>query len=179
MIFHEQKLEGVYMIEPEPFADDRGLLRRNYCRREFAEHGLMQDLKQCNVSENLKRYTLRGFHYQLPPYGENKLLTCIKGAIHNIVVDLRKESGSYLQWQAFSLTEANRLGLHAPIGCANAYLTLEDNTWILYYHSEFYSPGAEGGVRYNDPHFGFEWPAAPVVISDKDARIPIVAPDDL
>ncbi len=179
MIFHEQNLVGVYLVEPEPFADNRGQLRRNYCRNEFAEFGLLQDVKQCNVSENHESRTLRGFHYQFPPHGENKLLSCVKGAIHNIVVDMRADSETYLQWQAFELTESNRLSLHVPIGCANAYMTLEEGTWILYYHSEFYAPGAEGGIRYNDPHFGFDWPAEPAVISEKDAQIPLVNPRDL
>ncbi len=176
MIFREQELFGVFLIEPEPYADERGLFRRHFCEREFSELGLLTGIKQCNVSENKRRYTLRGFHYQLPPHAENKLLSCIKGAVHDIVVDLRKGSETCLKWQSFQLTEENRLSLYVPAGCANAYLTLQDNTWIFYYHSEFYTAGAEGGIRYDDPLFNFDWPVKPEVISEKDRNIPIVNP---
>ena len=153
MIFHEQQLSGVFTIEPEPYSDERGLLRRHFCQQEFAEQGIMTYVKQCNVSENTKRHTLRGFHYQLPPYGENKILSCIKGAIYDVIVDMRKNSNTYLKWESYELTEENRLSLYVPIGCANAYLTLKGNTWILYYHSEFYAPGTEAAIRYNDSFF--------------------------
>jgi len=171
MKFSERKLEGVYLIEPEPHLDKRGMLRRQFCQHEFADYGLMTEIKQTNVSENREKHTLRGFHFQLPPHGENKVLSCVKGSIYDIVVDLRKESKTYLQWQSFELTEKNRLSLYVPTGCANAYLTLEKNSWILYYHSEFYLPGYEGNIRYNDPYFKFMWPAEPKVISDKDLNI--------
>lgn len=177
MIFHKQKISGVFIVEPEPYRDERGLLRRHFCKREFAEHGIMTDIKQCNVSENKKRHTLRGFHYQLLPYGEDKILSCIKGAIFDIVLDLRKDSDTNLQWQVFELTEENRLSLCVPKGCANAYLTLQDNTWILYYHSEFYTPDAEAGIRYNDPLFKFKWPVEPAVISEKDRNYPDFDPE--
>lgn len=137
----------------------------------------MIDVKQCNVSENKKQYTLRGFHCQLPPYGENKIISCIKGAIFDVVVDLRVDSDSYLRWESFELTEENRLSLYVPKGCANAYLTLQDNSWIFYYHSEFYAPIAEAGIRYNDPLFKFEWPAEPKIISDKDLNLSDFTPN--
>jgi len=171
MIFHKQKLSGVFIIEPKPYSDERGLLRRHFCQREFNEQGIVIDVKQCNISENKKQHTLRGFHYQLPPYGENKILSCIKGAIFDVIVDLREDSKSYLKWESFELTEENRLSLYLPKGCANAYLTLQDNTWIFYYHSEYYSPMAEAGIRYNDPLFDFKWPAEPKIISHKDLEI--------
>ena len=177
MKFTEQKLSGVYIIEPEPHVDERGMLRRHFCQQEFKDNNLMTDIRQTNVSENRGKHTLRGFHFQLPPHGENKVISCIKGAIYDIVVDLRKESKTYLQWKSFELTEENRLSLYVPIGCANAYLTLDDNTWILYYHSEFYSPGHEGSIRYNDPLFKFHWPADPNVISEKDFNIPDYTPE--
>ena len=171
MKFSEQKLEGVYLIESEPYKDERGMLRRHFCQNEFADFGLMTKIKQNNVSENKKKYTLRGFHFQSPPHGENKVISCIKGGIYDIVVDLREKSDTHLQWQSFDLTEENRLSLYVPIGCANAYLTLQDNTWILYYHSEFYTPEEENSIRYNDSLFKFKWPAEPKVISDKDLNI--------
>lgn len=172
MIFHKQKLPGVFIIEPESYSDKRGLLRRHFCQREFAEQGIAMDIRQSNVSENKLRHTLRGFHYQLPPHGEHKILSCMKGAIYDVILDLRKESDTYLKWESFELSEENRLSLYVPIGCANAYLTLRDNTWIFYLHSEFYTPGSEGGIRYNDPFFNFAWPAEPQMISNKDLKIP-------
>lgn len=172
MKFIEQKLKGVFIIKPEPHQDQRGLLRRHFCQKEFGKDDLMTDIKQCNISENRKKHTLRGFHFQHPPFGEHKVISCIKGRIHNIVLDVRKSSGTYLEWQSFQLSEENRLSLHVPIGCANAYLTLEDNTWILYYHSEFFTPKAESGIRYNDPSFQFDWPNDPAVISEKDGNFP-------
>lgn len=172
MIFYEQKLAGVFIIAPEPYIDGRGLLRRHFCQQEFLKQGVMADVKQCNISENKKRYTLRGFHYQLPPFGEDKVLSCIKGAVFDVVIDLREDSVSYLKWISFELSEENRLNLYVPKGCANAYLTLKDNTWIFYYHSEFYTPNAESAVRYNDPLFKIKWPVEPEVISEKDKNYP-------
>ena len=172
MKFIEQKLAGLYLISPEPYEDKRGIFRRHFCQREFSEHHLMVDIKQCNISENTREFTLRGFHFQSPPFGENKLISCIRGNIHNIVLDVRPESNTYLKWQSFELSEKNRLSLYIPLGCANAFLTKQENTWVLYYHSEFFTPKAECGIKYNDPMFNFDWPADPTVISDKDANLP-------
>ena len=146
------------------------ILRRHYCEKEFKDHGLMREIKQTNISENIKLNTLRGFHYQHEPYGENKVISCVKGRIFDIIVDLRKNSKTYLKWQSFEISEENRQSLYIPKGCANAYLTQKDDTWILYYHSEFFSPGNEGGIRYNDPFFKFIWPNEPEVISERDSN---------
>jgi len=170
MKFIQQKLIDVYIIEPEPFEDNRGALRRHYCKKEFKENGLMNKIKQTNISENIKSNTLRGFHYQNEPFGEDKVISCVKGRIFDIVVDLRKKSKTYLEWQSFEISEENRRALYVPKGCANAYLTQQDNTWILYYHSEFYSPGNEGGIRYDDPFFKFDWPNKPKIISNRDSQ---------
>ena len=172
MIFKKQKIEDVLIISPEPFTDNRGLLRRHYCQKEFSNAGVDFNILQCNVSENKLKYTLRGFHYQSAPFGENKVISSMNGSIFDVVIDLRKNSKTFLQWEAYKLTKENRLSLFVPKGCANAYLTLEDNTWIFYYHSEFYTPGAEVGIRYNDPYFNIQWPFEPVVISDKDRTYP-------
>ncbi len=168
MIFHEQKLPGVYIIEPEPFADDRGVFRRHFCDKEFAENGIVTDVRQSNISENKYAYTLRGFHYQTPPYGEGKTLSCLKGSIYDIIVDVRPESPTYMQWISIELNEENRYSIHIAPGCANAFLTMEDNCLIHYYCSQPYTPEAECGFRYNDPVFKFEWPTEPAVISEKD-----------
>jgi len=177
MIFKKQNIEGVFIIAPEAYSDKRGLLRRHFCQREYYETGIMSEVKQCNVSENTHQYTIRGFHYQLPPYGEDKTLSCMNGAIYDVVIDIRKQSKTFLHCESFNLTKENRLSLFVPKGCANAYLTLEDNTWIFYYHSEFYTPGAERGICYNDPFFKINWPAEPEVISDKDLNHPPFDPD--
>ena len=172
MKFHEQKLAGVYIIEPKPFADDRGVFRRHFCDREFAEHGIVTDVRQSNVSENRYAHTLRGFHYQIPPYGEGKTLSCLKGSIYDIVVDVRPQSPTYMQWISVELNEENRYSIHIAPGCANAFLTMEDNCLIHYYCSQPYTPEAECGIRYNDPAFKFEWPTEPTVISEKDLNHP-------
>lgn len=177
MKFLPQELPGVYVIEPEPFVDDRGMFRRHFCQREFEAHKISGRVSQCNVSENKYKHTLRGFHYQIAPHGEGKTLSCMKGKIFDVVVDLRLDSPTYLKWLSFELNQDNRKSVHVPPGCANSFLTLEDDCVIHYYCSEFYFAEAERGVRYNDPIFKFEWPAEPVVISDKDKAFPDFIPE--
>ena len=176
MKFFAQKLLGVYLIQPEPFVDDRGVFRRHFCQREFDDHGITSRVAQCNVSENKYKHTLRGFHYQAAPYGEGKTLSCIVGKVCDIVLDLRPNSATYLQWQSFDLDQNNRLSIHVPPGCANAFLTMEDGCIIHYYCSEFYFGQTERGVRYNDPLFKFAWPAEVRMISDKDKNHPDYVP---
>jgi len=172
MKFREQKIGGVWLIEAEPLADDRGAFRRHFCHQEFKQRGIESQILQTNISENYRKHTLRGFHYQAKPFEEAKTLSCMRGAIYNVVVDLRPGSSTFLQWIPFELKADDGLSLHVPAGCANAYLTLEDCTTILYYMSEAYSAGAYRGFRYNDPLFGFQWPAEPAVISEKDRSYP-------
>ena len=171
MIIKKQKLEGVYLIENEPFVDDRGRFSRHFCKEEFNKVGINFEIKQTNISENKKSKTLRGFHFQIPPYAENKILSCMKGGIHNIVLDLRSNSKTYLKWQSFKINDSNRLILYVPEGCANAYMTLTDDTLIFYCHSGFYKSSHAQAVRYNDPLFKFDWPFEPEVISEKDKNI--------
>ena len=172
MKFHEQKLLGVYIIEPESFTDDRGVFRRHFCDREFAERSIVTDVRQSNVSENRYAHTLRGFHYQISPYGEGKTLSCLKGSIYDIIVDVRPQSPTYMQWISIELNEENRYSIHIAPGCANAFLTMEDNCLIHYYCSQPYTPEAERGIQYNDPAFKFEWPTEPAVISERDLSHP-------
>lgn len=172
MIFHPQKIAGVYLIEPTSFKDDRGVFRRHFCDKEFAENKIVTNIRQANVSENNFACTLRGFHYQVVPFGEAKTLSCLKGKIYDIIVDLRKESRTYMEWISFELTDQNRYSIHIAPGCANAFLTLVDGCLIHYYCSQPYSPDAERGIRYNDPAFGFKWPVVPKIISQKDANNP-------
>ncbi len=172
MKFKETEIQGCFLIEPEPFADNRGMFRRHFDSTEFAAHGIVTDVKQANVSENIHPFTLRGFHYQLPPHGEGKTLSCIKGKIYDIVVDLRPDSKTFMKWVAVELNETNRASIHIPPGCANAFMTLEANSIIHYYCSQNYNKEAERGIRYNDPAFKFSWPREPEVISDKDKSWP-------
>lgn len=172
MIFEDTDIPGVKLIRPAPFSDDRGVFRRAFCAEEFAQAGIVNAVAQSNISENFKAGTLRGFHYQRAPHGEGKTLTCVAGAAHDIVVDLRSDSPTYLSWQAFSLTSRNRDAVHVPPGCANAFLTLEDNTVVVYFSSHPYTPEAESGIRFDDPLFSFDWPFLPSLVSDKDRSHP-------
>ena len=172
MIFKETNIQGCFLIEPEPFADNRGVFRRHFDATEFEAHGIVSEVKQANISENFRPFTLRGFHYQLPPHGEGKTLSCMKGKIYDIVVDLRPDSKTFLKWVSFELSRENRLSIHIPPGCANAFMTLEADSVIHYYCSQNYNLQAESGVRYNDPLFSFIWPYEPEVISDKDKSWP-------
>lgn len=172
MKFSSQSIEGVKIIYPEIFEDKRGVFRRHFCQNEFKANGLFTEICQTNISENFKAFTLRGFHFQKKPKDEAKVLSCLTGSIFNIVLDLRPDSPTFTKWESFELKASARMSLHVPEGCANAWMTLEDNTTLIYYHSEFFSPGFEGGIRYNDPYFNFNWPRKPEVISDKDLSYP-------
>ena len=172
MIFSKTKIDGVMVIEAEPFIDDRGAFRRHFCEEEFAQNNIVTDVSQCNVSENKYAKTLRGFHYQLDPYSEGKTLSCLNGKIFDIVVDLRQESETFMQWISIELSKENRKSIHIAPGCANAFLTLEDNSLIHYYCSKSYKPESERGIRYDDPSFNFQWPIKPEIISDKDLGHP-------
>jgi len=176
MRFHEQNIRGVWIIESEPHVDERGLFRRHFCAEEFAAHGLCPRVTQGNISENTHRHTLRGFHYQEPPHGESKTMSCIAGGLHVIVADIRPDSPTYLRWTAADLTAANRRSIHISPGCAMAILTLEDHTMMHYYMSEPFSGQSYRGLRYDDPAFGFVWPAEPRVISEKDRSYPDFIP---
>ena len=173
MKFKELKIKDAFLIEAEPFTDERGVFRRNYCIEEFSSHNINTKISQANISENFLKYTLRGFHYQLPPHGEGKTMTIFSGKIYDIIVDLRKESETFLSWESFELSPEMRTSFHVPPGCANAFLTLKKNTVVHYYCSYPYTPEAERGIRYNDSLFQFKWPIAePKEISIKDQNWP-------
>jgi dTDP-4-dehydrorhamnose 3,5-epimerase len=170
--FTPLSIPGAWLIEPVKHQDERGVFRRHFCAVEFAEHRLETAVVQGNVSENFHKGTLRGFHFQLPPHEEAKTLSCLSGAVHDIVVDLRPASPTYLKWEGVDLDAENRRALHVPAGCAHAFLTLRDNTLVHYYVSSAYAPTAERGVRFDDPLFGFRWPAAVLTLSDRDRAFP-------
>jgi dTDP-4-dehydrorhamnose 3,5-epimerase len=173
MIFSPTRIREAMVVEIEPRADERGLFARGFCRKEFEAHGLNPDVAQANIGLSRRRGTLRGLHYQIPPNAETKLVRCTAGAVFDVIVDLRPESASYKQWVGVELTAANRRMLYVPAGCAHGYLALADDTEVFYLVSEFYSPGAERGLRWNDPAFRIEWPITEDLrISDKDRSWP-------
>jgi dTDP-4-dehydrorhamnose 3,5-epimerase len=168
MRFSEAKLEGSYLVDLEPLTDERGFFARAWCRREFVARAAVADLAQVNLAFTHRRGTLRGLHYQAAPFEEAKLVRCIRGAAHVVAVDLRPDSPTYLGWEGVELTADNRRAIYVPPGCAQGYQTLLDNTELLYQMSQFYTPSAARGVRYDDPAFGIEWPLDIAVISKAD-----------
>jgi len=172
MIFKETALKGAYIIELEPIEDNRGFFSRSFCKKEFALHGISMDIAQCNISYNKKRGTLRGMHYQIAPYEEAKIVSCNKGSIYDVIIDLRSDSSTYCEWIAIDLSEVHHRMLYVPKGFAHGFLTLEDHTEVFYHMSEFYVPGFGRGVRWNDPVFGIEWPGEVTVISNQDIAYP-------
>lgn len=168
MKFTETKLVDAYVIELERLEDERGFFARSFCQREFAERGLNPCIAQCNISFNKKKGTLRGMHYQAAPYTEAKLVSCISGAIYDVIIDLRHDSPTYCQWFAVELLAESGKMLYAPAGFAHGFQTLTDNTTVFYQMSEFYHPQYAKGVRWDDPKFGIEWVNPNRIISEKD-----------
>jgi dTDP-4-dehydrorhamnose 3,5-epimerase len=168
VIFTEMKLKGAFLIGLERREDERGFFARAFCQNEFRQHGLKPLIAQANVAHNRKKGTLRGMHFQYPPAAETKLVRCTRGAIVDIIVDLRPESPTFLQHVAVELNEDNMCALFVPERFAHGYQVLHDNTDTSYQVGEFYTPGAEGGLRYDDRKLGLEWPLPVTVISQKD-----------
>ena len=174
MIFAETKLAGAFIIDIEPREDSRGFFARAFCQHEFSEHGLKPLIAQANIAFNNRRGTLRGMHFQYPPAPETKLVRATRGAILDIIVDLRPESRTYLEHITVELTADNHRALYVPERFAHGYQVLEDRTETSYQVGEFYTPGAEGGLRYGDPRLGLEWPLPVAEISPKDAAWPLL-----
>ncbi len=169
MVFLETNLEGAFVIEIEKKLDDRGFFARSFCMTEFDKQGLNTEYVQSNISFNLKAGTLRGMHRQVAPFSEVKLVRCVRGRIFDVIIDLREKSRTFKQWFSIELTQDNRKTLYIPEGFAHGFLTLEDNAEVFYQHSKYYTPDAEGGVRWDDPAFGIEWPSMDhYTISEKD-----------
>ena len=169
MIFSETRLVGAYIIDLERREDARGFFARAFCQHEFEAHGLKPLIAQANVAFNRLKGTVRGMHFQFPPDAETKLVRCTRGAILDIIVDLRPESPTYLAHVAVELTEDNHRALYVPERFAHGYQVLRDGTETSYQVGEFYAPGSEGGLRYDDPQLGLNWPLPVSAISDKDA----------
>jgi dTDP-4-dehydrorhamnose 3,5-epimerase len=172
VIFTETKLGGAFVIDLERREDNRGFFARAFCQDEFSEHGLKPVIAQANIAFNRRKGTLRGMHFQFPPAPETKLVRCTRGAILDIIVDLRPESPTYLEHVAVELSADNYRALYVPERFAHGYQVLEDTTETSYQVGEFYTPGAEGGLPYDDPRLGLSWPLPVTEISEKDREWP-------
>jgi dTDP-4-dehydrorhamnose 3,5-epimerase len=168
MIFTETKLKGAFIIDLDRKTDERGFFARAFCQNEFRDHGLKPVIAQANVASNAKKGTLRGMHFQYPPAAESKLVRCTRGAILDIIVDLRPESPTYLEHISVELNEDNMTALYVPERFAHGYQALRDNTDTSYQVGEFYTPNAEGGLPHDDPWLGLKWPLPVSVMSPKD-----------
>lgn len=168
MIFTQTTLKGAFVIEPKRKEDERGFFARTFCQKQFEAHGLNPRLAQCNISFNKNTGTLRGMHYQVAPHEESKLVICIRGAIYDVIIDLRPDSPTYCQWFAVELSAENYKMLYVPECFAHGFQTLEDNTVVLYQISEFYHPEYTRGVRWDDTVFRITWPLSNPIISIKD-----------
>lgn len=175
MIFKSTTLEGAFIVEMEPRGDDRGFFARVMCRDEFEAHGLIGDFPQINMSYSVHKGTLRGLHYQVEPHGEAKLVRCLRGAVMDVIVDMRPNSPTFRKHEQFELTADNRRQLYVPPGFAHGFLTLVDDAEVTYPVSARYEPSAERGVRYDDPALGIKWPVPVVHVSPKDATWPLLS----
>jgi dTDP-4-dehydrorhamnose 3,5-epimerase len=172
MIFEETKLHGAYVIDMEKHEDERGFFARTFCRKELESHGLLSDVAQANTSLSKTRGTLRGMHYQKSPFEETKLVRCTRGALYDVIIDLRPDSSTYKQWIGVELSAENYRMLFVPQNFAHGFITLADGTEANYLVSQFYAPGSELGIRWNDPQFDIQWPIDVQVISEKDGSWP-------
>ncbi|MBR9808879.1 MAG: dTDP-4-dehydrorhamnose 3,5-epimerase [Alphaproteobacteria bacterium] len=169
MLFQKTELLGAFLIKLEARGDARGMFARTFCVNEFAAHGLETRFVNQNMSVSAEQGTLRGMHCQIEPAAEVKVIRCVRGAIFDVIVDIRPDSPTYLKWQGFELTDQNKDQLYIPKGFLHGFQTLQDDTEVSYLVSEFYAPEAERGARHDDPAFGIEWPVPVTVLSDKDA----------
>lgn len=172
MRFHPTPIAGGWLLEPERRQDERGYFARSYCQREFAAHGLNVTVAQANTGFSTHRGTLRGIHYQAAPHLESKLIRCTRGAVYDVIVDLRPDSATFTEWFAAELSEENGLHLYIPEGCGHGYQTLTAGAELYYQASAFYAPESARGVRYDDPAFAIAWPLEVTVISEADRSWP-------
>lgn len=168
MKFIKTKLDGLFIIKPEPFKDNRGMFYRLYCENELKEIGFAGSIVQINLSTNLKKGTIRGMHFHYPNKTETKIVKCLKGSIYDVVIDIRKDSPTFLEWHNEIISDKNMKYLYIPEGFAHGFQTMEDNCEILYLHSKFYSSEYEGAIRYNDPKINITWPLEVSEISERD-----------
>jgi dTDP-4-dehydrorhamnose 3,5-epimerase len=174
MIFEETQLKGAYIVSLQLLQDQRGAFARTYCKKEFAEIGHNKEFVQINQSYNTTKGTIRGMHFQLPPYQEIKLIRCIKGAVLDVIVDLRKNSKTFLHYFAVELSAENRKAIYVPENFAHGFQTLEDNSELIYQHTEYYTAQADAGIRFDDPALNISWTLPPVMVSEKDMHYSLI-----
>jgi len=168
MKFIETPLKGAYLIELEKRGDDRGFFARTFCKNEFVSIGHKSEFVQFNHSITKVAGSIRGMHFQVPPFTEIKLIRCVKGSVYDVIIDIRKDSSTFLNYFAIELSDANMLSLYIPEGFAHGFQSLREDSHLIYHHTAYYTPGSEGALRYNDPLLGIRWPLPVTVISDKD-----------
>ena len=174
MIFSETILKGSYVIDLDTFKDERGWFARTYCKNEFHTIGHIAEWVQMNHSFTKQKGTIRGMHYQLPPFSEIKMVRCIAGVVYDVIVDLRKGSPTFMQWFGTELSAANKKMLYIPEGFAHGFQTLADDCELVYHHSQFYTPGAEGGIKFDDKRINIKWPLPVTAISERDNQHPVL-----
>jgi dTDP-4-dehydrorhamnose 3,5-epimerase len=174
LIYRETTLAGAYIIEPERINDDRGYFARVWCKNDLQQHGLKADLAQSNVGFSHRKGTLRGLHFQRTPHAEVKIVRCTRGAMFDVIVDLRPQSSTFRRWFGAELNDENGRMIYVPEGFAQGYITLAENTEMNYHTSQLYNAEAATGVRYNDPAFGIDWPLIPTVVSEQDRNWPLI-----
>jgi dTDP-4-dehydrorhamnose 3,5-epimerase len=174
MTFTSTPLAGAFEVRLQPFRDERGWFARFYCKKEFETIGHTKEWVQLNQSVTYDKGTIRGMHFQFPPFREIKLVRCIAGAVFDVIIDLRQGSPTFLDWHGAELSAANGNMLYIPEGFAHGFQTLEANSALIYHHTEFYTPAAEGGFRYDDPAFSIPWPLPVSAVSERDSRHPAV-----
>ena len=172
MEFEATRLSGAFLVKPKKISDERGFFARAWCAQEMQNHHLKAEIRQSNMAVTERRGTLRGLHFQASPHQEAKFLRCVRGAIFDVIVDLRTDSPTYKQWQGFELNTGNHFAIYVPEGFATGYMTLADDTEIYYHTSAAFAPEFAYGVRYDDPSFGIAWPMKPVLVSEQDASWP-------
>jgi dTDP-4-dehydrorhamnose 3,5-epimerase len=168
MIFRETRLKGAFEIELETMQDSRGFFARSFCKDEFETYGLRTNIAQCDISYNKRKGTLRGMHYQAHPHEEAKVVSCTKGAVFDVIIDLRPDSFTFMDWLGVELSDESTKMLYIPEGFAHGFETLTDNAVVCYKMFEFYHPECLRGARWDDPAFGIDWPLVPEIISEKD-----------
>jgi dTDP-4-dehydrorhamnose 3,5-epimerase len=174
MIFNELTLKGAFIITPEPFTDNRGFFLRSFCTKEFIQKDLVSTFLQINHSGTKDVGSIRGMHFQYPPYAEVKVVKCIKGAIFDVIIDLRKNSPTFLKWEGIELNERNKQSIYIPQGFAHGFQTLTNDAEIIYLVSQVYNKESEGGIRFSDPAVAINWKVPVATISEKDLSIPYI-----
>lgn len=168
MVFIETPLAGAFVIKLEPFQDERGLFARTFCQKKFEQIGHTENFVQFNHSMTVAKGCIRGMHFQKPPFAEIKLIRCIKGKVWDVIVDIRQNSMTFLKWFGVELSAENQKMIYIPKGFAHGFQTLEPNTELIYHHTAFYTPSAEGGLKYDDPKLKINWKLTPEQLSKKD-----------